>query len=94
MDFWGYFFDAIQTAAGIATAVTGAGMMATAGWTGVGAAAGLALFALGVDQATYGVTRAASRLMEKDLPTGTPIQYLYREGAYYKSAGIGPGRDA
>ena len=82
MDFWGYFFDAIQTAAGIATAVTGAGMMATAGWTGIGAAAGFALFTLGVDQATYGVYRAANRLMEKDLPTGTPIQCLYRAGAY------------
>ena len=82
MDFWGCFFDAIQTAAGIATAVTGAGMMATAGWTGIGAAAGFALFTLGVDQATYGVYRAANRLMEKDLPTGTPIQCLYRAGAY------------
>lgn len=82
MDFWGHFFDAIQTAAGIATAVTGAGMMATAGWTGIGAVAGFALFTLGVDQATYGVYRAANRLMEKDLPTGTPIQCLYRAGAY------------
>jgi hypothetical protein len=51
--------------------------MASAGWTGVGLAAGAALATLGVDQLSYGVNHIKNRIEGRGLETGTFIQRSY-----------------
>lgn len=81
MDFWGYFFDAVNVVAGSLTAYVGGTMVVGAGWTGVGAVAGAYIFAMGADQAAYGAINICNRLQNKAVKTGSPIQRIYRNAA-------------